>query len=322
VDILLLHPGALGDIILSLPAIALLRKQFPAARIAIAGNLDHLAPVIAGYAERAISLSSVPLHRLYAPEAIPRQDASFWRSFDMIVSWTGAGHADFARNLRPIHPDARIASWRPGPEERRHVSQLFVDSLDLGTPTEAEPAPIHISATLRDQGLQWLTACGWNGRDPLIGLHPGAGSRTKRWPLSNFVKLAGLLMRQGKHKLLIIEGPAEAGLGREMIQALTSTETILAESVQLSLLAAILGHCAALVGNDSGIAHLAAGLRVPSIVLFGPTLPQHWSPLGPHVVVLRNSQGCGACILGCGDHACLENISVEEVMRNLLSRLC
>jgi ADP-heptose:LPS heptosyltransferase len=134
--------------------------------------------------------------------------------------------------------------------------------------------------------------------------------------LVNFIRLAQQLMRQGKTKLLIIEGPAESGLGREVAKALPPGEVILAESVTLSLLAAILERCVSFVGNDSGLAHLAAGLGVPSIVLFGPTLPQHWAPLGRHVVALRNSPGCVACISGSGEHTCLNNISVEEVLQS------
>jgi ADP-heptose:LPS heptosyltransferase len=319
VEILFLHPGGLGDIILSLPAVALFRRQFPAARIAIAGNLDHLAPVITGYAERTISLSTLPLHHFYTPEAMLQHEVKFWRSFGRIVSWTGSGNEEFVRKLKEIHSDACIASWRPGPEEPRHVSRLFVDSLGLGIPLEMEvmPAHIHISAALRDEGAQWLASRGWSHRDPLIALHPGAGSKIKRWALNRFVKLAQLLVHQGTARLLIIEGPAESGLGREMVQAFSAAEAILAESVSLSLLAAIIEQCNAFVGNDSGLAHLAAGLRVPSVVLFGPALPQHWAPLGRNVIVLRNPHGCKACAMDRGEHTCLDNISVDEVRGNL-----
>ena len=320
-EILLLHPGGLGDIILSLPAIALLRERSPAARISIAGNIDHLAPLTAGYAERAIALSTLPLHRLYTPNPLPDGDVRFWKSFDRVVSWTGSGDSDFTRKLRDIHPDVIIASWRPAPAEARHVSRLFVDSLRLGIPpeTEVEPAQIHLSSTLRDAGTEWLGTHGWSARDSLIAIHPGAGSKTKRWPLANFVCLAQRLMRQKKSRLLIIEGPAESELGREVAKALSPAKVILVESVTLSLLAAILERCIAFVGNDSGLAHLAAGLGVPSVVLFGPTLPKHWAPLGRHVVALRDPRGCNACITGRGDHTCLGNISVDEVRRSSAS---
>jgi ADP-heptose:LPS heptosyltransferase len=319
VEILILHPGGLGDIILSLPAIALIRNKCPSARITFAGNLDHLAAVVSGYADRIVSLSALPLHRLYARDTLPEPDMRFWKSFDRIVSWTGSGDHEFTRNFGKIHPDVCIASWHPKPGETRHVSQLFIDSLETGIPPGTEPTPPHIllDEKLRKEGKQWLIEHGWNDHDPLMALHPGAGSTAKRWPLTRFISLARHLTLYKESKLLIIQGPAEPELAKQIAQALTKVDVIRAESIPLNLLAAILTQCEAFVGNDSGIAHLAAALRVPSIVLFGPTLPRHWAPLGQHVVILRNVHNCEGCADGTNNHSCLENITVEDIARIL-----
>ena len=318
-EILLLHPGGLGDIILSLPAIALLRSVLPSARLTIAGNVDHLAPIISGYAERVVSLSTLPLHRLYVGEELPREDVAFWRSFGKIVSWTGSADPEFAEKLRKIHPDVCVARWRPDPKEDRHVSRLFVDSLGLGFPPEksVSPARILLDPATRKEGHQWLLEHGWNGRDSLIALHPGAGSESKRWPLLRFVGLARHLALQKDRKLLIIEGPAERGLAAQIGQALAESRAIPVESVNSDLLAAVIEQCGTFIGNDSGVAHLAAALEVACILLFGPTLPQHWAPLGENVVVLRNTHGCEACRTGRGAHNCLGNISIDEVLQVL-----
>jgi len=116
---------------------------------------------------------------------------------------------------------------------------------------------------------------------------------------------------------LIIEGPAESGLAQQMALALPGTLLICVQSVPSNQLAALIGQCRAFVGNDSGIAHLAAGLGVASVVLFGPTLPKHWSPLGRYVKVLRDTRGCEACASAQGEHTCMSNIPVEEVLRAL-----
>jgi heptosyltransferase III len=319
VEILILHPGALGDILLSLPAVSLVRNKFPSARITVAGNIDHLAPAMSGYAESVVSLSALPLHHLYAHGALPEEDARFWRSYDRIVSWTGAGDPEFTRNFCEIHPNIRISSWRPAFAEPRHVTQLFVDSLgeDISQGAKAEPPRVFPDVNLCEEGKRWLIARGWNGREPLTALHPGAGSKTKRWPLARYVELARHLVFQEKRKLLVIEGPAEQGLAKEMMQALPEAAAIPIESVNLNLLAAVLAQCAAFIGNDSGIAHLAAAIGAPSTVLFGPTLPQHWAPLGQHVTVLRNARNCEACASSGSTHTCLENITVEEVLFSL-----
>jgi ADP-heptose:LPS heptosyltransferase len=318
VEILILHPGGLGDILLSLPAIRLLRSQFPSAGFTIAANIDHLGPVAHGYAERVISLAALPLHRLYAPGALTDEEALFWKVFDRIVSWTGSGNSEFVRNLKQIHPDACIASWRPGPEEPRHVSRLFIDSLGIGNSTGMPPpAGILLDSRVQKQASQWLAERGGDTRDTLVALHPGAGSAAKRWPLPRFIRLAEELALRGNGKLLLIEGPAETGMAMQIANALPADKTILAESLPLNLLAAVIGRCNMFAGNDSGVAHLAAALGIRSVVLFGPTLPQHWAPLGKNVSVLRNPSGCEACATGPGPHTCLDNISVDEVLGSL-----
>ncbi len=317
-EIVLLHPGALGDVILSLPAIAQLRKRFPSASLTIAGNVDYLAPIISGYAERAISLSSLPLHRLYAHGSLSSEEVLFWKSFDRIVSWTGADDPEFVKNIKEIHGDACVASWKPQPGETRHVSRLFARTLgfESSADRDLESPHIRLDSKVRHGGMQWLSRRGWSDRDSVIALHPGAGSKAKRWPLSRFISLARKLVFQEKLKLLIIEGPAESGLAGHMGQHLPASEVIRAESIPLGLLAAVMEQCRVFIGNDSGIAHLAAALKVPSVVLFGPALPQHWAPLGEKIVVLRDPHNCGGCASGHKNHTCLENISVEEVFRN------
>ena len=317
-EILIIHPGGLGDVVLSLPAVALLRSGFPAARITVAGNIDHLVPVMSGYAERILSLSSLPLHHLYAPGSVPESVVKFWRSYDRIVSLTGGGDREFTRKFKEIHPNVIVASWRPAPGDAKHVSQLFVDSLDIGIhpETEAAPAPILLESELSNEGKRWLGAQGWNGRDPLTALHPGAGSRIKRWPVSRFMRLAQHLALQEKRKLLIIEGSAERGLAEQIVAELPADAAIVFDSMSLNLIAGVVAHCDLFIGNDSGVAHLAAALNVRCVVLFGPTLPQHWAPLGHDVTILRNAQGCEGCASRGSDHTCLENITVEEVIRN------
>jgi heptosyltransferase-3 len=324
VEILILHPGGLGDIILSLPAISLLRSQSRGARITAAGNIDHLAPLMGGYAERVVSLSSIPLHRLYTPEPLPEEDIRFWRNYDRIISWTGAGSDAFIGKMRAVHPNAAIASWHPELSETRHVSQLFIDSLGLEARSleGAVSADILLESSILREGEHWLAEHGWDCKDSLVALHPGAGAREKRWPLDRFIELAKWLVLRTGEKPLIIEGPAEIGLGKCVQQALHPGESILLASASLKLLAAVLGQCKSFIGNDSGVAHLAAGLRIPSIVLFGPTLPQHWAPLGRDVITMRDSTNCEACSIGRDKkHTCLSNISAHQAIDQLKIQL-
>jgi ADP-heptose:LPS heptosyltransferase len=126
-------------------------------------------------------------------------------------------------------------------------------------------------------------------RGPLVALHPGSGSVAKCWPPSSFAALAAALHRMGATPLLIA-GPADAVAVAAATRALPADTPAppVAGDLALGTLAALLVRCAAFVGNDSGVSHLAAMLGVPALALFGPTNPAVWAPLGPHVRVLRS----------------------------------
>jgi ADP-heptose:LPS heptosyltransferase len=144
-----------------------------------------------------------------------------------------------------------------------------------------------------------------------MAIHPGAGSAAKRWALHRFLELGQRLRARGA--LLVLEGPAEEGLGQDLAAALRPG-AYLARHLPLRLLAAVLRHCRFFVGNDSGMAHLAAGLGRPCVVLFGPTSPVNWAPIGRRIQVLRNTLGCIACEHEpAALHTCLNNISWETV---------
>lgn len=318
-EVLILHPGGLGDILLALPAVALLKEALPGARLTMAANLDHLAPILGRYVESARSLATLPLHSLYTDADLPEAEARFWLSFDRIISWTGASDAGFVRRMKALHSGATVAAWKPGPGEKRHVAQIFIDTLgeEIARGRSVVPVRLVLEAELSDRGKLWLSERAPAGGG-LIALHPGAGSAAKRWHPERFLSLARHLASEGR-TVLLIEGPAEPSLARE-IGRMLSGRAVIAESLPLDLLAAVIARCHAFVGNDSGVAHLAAALGVPSLVLFGPTEPKHWAPPGAHVMVYRNSRGCRACAAEAGaPHTCLENIEVEDVVGGLLN---
>ncbi len=309
-NILVLHPGALGDIILSLPALDLLRRRYTQGGITLAGNLDYLNAVYSGHADRVLSLSTVPLHRLYVSDPLPESDIAFWTSFDRIVSWTGSGDPLFCGRLAAIVPDSKVSGWKPGVLESRHVARVFVESLYPWIPPAESipPARIRPSPSIRAEARQWLVERGWTPGEKIVALHPGAASPGKRWPVDCFRQVALAFSQEGRGKTLIIEGPAEPGLGSAVTVQSRASGFIAAVCPSLTLLAAVLSLCSGYVGNDSGVSHLAAGVGLPSVVLFGPTSPGLWRPLGDRVAVLNDP--------------CLERITAEGVLQALASLGC
>jgi len=321
VEILVLHPGALGDIILSLPALRVLHDHFSDARITLAANADYAAAAASGYADRILSLDALPLHHLYTSMPLPPAELQFWRSYDRVVSWTGSGSSTFSENLSRVHSSVLVGNWKPGNQETRHVVRLFIDSLQSWLPVPPEPPEIEIRVdpSICTKAEEWLQGQGWNGIDPILAMHPGAGSVAKRWPVEGFRQLGRTLSHEGS--ILVIEGPAEFGLGSDLA-SLLGPGTWLASHLPLPLLTAVLSHCRLYIGNDSGISHLAAGLKVPGVILFGPTAPDLWAPLGPNVSILRSGPGCDACRrLEGSEFFCLHALPYERVRNGIRSIL-
>jgi len=89
--------------------------------------------------------------------------------------------------------------------------------------------------------------------------------------------------------LFAVAGPADEETAGELLRRLPAGIPLaVARGLEVAALAALLAGCAGYLGNDSGVSHLAAALGVPSVVVFGPTDPARWAPLGPQVRVVRS----------------------------------
>ncbi|MDB6169451.1 MAG: lipopolysaccharide core biosynthesis protein [Verrucomicrobia bacterium] len=261
--LLFLRGGALGDFLVTLPALAALRSRWPDARIELVGNATAAALVLdRGLFDRVHSQHEARWAGLYADELT--DELKRWlREFDVVLNY----FPDPAREL------ARHFPLRSG--------QVFLSA----PPTPAiAPAGAHFCAPLRELGIgpgdfvyPLRTA---SPEASLIGLHPGSGSSRKNWPADRWQTLATWLERDLHASLVIFSGEAEpvgvlAGIGRAF------------RSRPLGEVADQLACCRLFIGHDSGISHLAAACGTPAILLFGPTDPKVWAPPGDEIEVLH-----------------------------------
>ncbi len=259
--VLVVRRGGLGDTLLCRPLLGALRRRHPGARITLAGVRES-ADVLAwcGDADAAWSSEALGLWALglEGPQAEAAQ--ARLRRFDRIL-----GDAPELAGVRP-HP-GRVTVFRPlPPPGGPHAADWLLQEAGL------EPVPVSLPARARRP-----CAAG-----PIL-LHPGAGGRHKRWPEPHWCDLAAALHSLG-HPLLVAAGPAEERDDpRAWAWPVPVTPLPVGSPVELGQ--ALLG-CRALVGHDSGPAHLAALLGVPTVALFGPTDPAQWAPRGPAVAVL------------------------------------
>jgi ADP-heptose:LPS heptosyltransferase len=118
--------------------------------------------------------------------------------------------------------------------------------------------------------------------DGFLAVHPGSGSPAKNWPAERFSQAARRL--SGGRPWLLVLGPAEE-------KAVEWPGAVVAREWPLRQLGAALSRAGLFLGNDSGVAHLAAASGAPTLTLFGPTDPALWAPVGPSAVALRAAGG-------------------------------
>jgi ADP-heptose:LPS heptosyltransferase len=275
--ILVLRGGALGDFIVTLPALALLRQHWPAAHIELAGNATAAdLGVRAGLIDRAHSQHEARWSALYASGPLPTAFAEYLATFDLVL------------NFWPDPSETLAAHFA-------HLSTpIFRSSSAL--PIRA-PAAAHYCEPLRPLGLPAETSFHLlappSPKPHLIALHPGSGSPQKNWPLSRWIALCRWLHADHPAELLIITGEAESPATRAALAPFGSS----AHDLPLEDLITRLAPCDYFIGHDSGIGHLATACGVPSLLLFGPTDPLLWAPPAPHVTVLQRAPSLDVLVL-------------------------
>ncbi|MGC8988812.1 MAG: glycosyltransferase family 9 protein, partial [Verrucomicrobiia bacterium] len=143
---------------------------------------------------------------------------------------------------------------------------------------------------------------------PAFAVHPGSGSARKNWPEVSWANLLDQLAKRTNCRLLMIAGEAEGQRADRLASLWPKGRLKLARNLSLTRLAELLQSASAFVGHDSGITHLAAALGVPTLVLWGPTNPVVWRPLGEHVRLLANPGGISALEVEAVLDACLKLI--------------
>jgi ADP-heptose:LPS heptosyltransferase len=321
--ILIIHQGALGDFILSLPAIRAFRHHYPDTTIEIWGYPEILRLVDRSvYADMIYSIDRERIASLFTPDIpAPASVLERFRSFDLMCLFGGERQTTFVDNLRRsgVKKVYRIDPFPPDGSNTHVIdhqtSQLSTLGLKvpLSTPTLFPPEDDgkRVASFLEQRGID---------REALVvALHPGSGSKAKVWSPGNFAQLSTYLLEDDQVHLIVPIGPADKEHAEGYCNLIASDRMLPVTNLPLTELAALLKRCMVYVGNDSGVTHMAAAVGTPVVALFGPTDPKVWGPRGKHVHTVYRGVSCSPCsreeMNGCLHKNCLESITVEEVYR-------
>jgi heptosyltransferase III len=298
--ILVIRGGAIGDFILTLPALKALREDRPNAHIEILGY-KHIAVLAENrfYAQAVRSIEYGPLSSFFAKNSeLPAELARYFASFDLIISYLYDPDWIFESNLRRCGVENLLCGPAKIVEESGHAARQLARPIEeLGIRVADLTERIFLSVGDRQFAHEFLHSL----RQPIVAIHPGSGSKKKNWPLQNWIELLSSNghfsdakeepSQMGKHaSLVVVSGEADKVLIAQLEHVWKDRDVRFAKNLPLLHLSAVLEHTI-FVGHDSGISHLAAAAGANCILLFGPTDPNVWAPKNENVQVLSAQSG-------------------------------
>jgi lipopolysaccharide heptosyltransferase II len=318
VKIVVRLPNWLGDTVMAVPAIRALRDALPDAELLLAGPWVELLAG-QGLAEVLVAYPRPWSARLRAADTVRSFGADtvilFPNSFEAAATaiyWGGRRRVGFAGDGRRW----LLTEAPPTPEPRRHQVDEYLQLVGLlgAATTERAPrlAPPEPYADSRQRARDLLHQNGAPDGKPMIGVHLGAAfGPAKVWVSERIVEFCRLAPEQGFVPVLL-GAPSEAAAALRVAEQIPVVSLVGRDSP--ALLPAVLAEMAVLVAGDTGVAHLAAALGTPVVVLFGPTDPALSAPIG-RVAVVRHAVPCAPCFYRvCPiEHPCMRGISAAAV---------
>jgi lipopolysaccharide heptosyltransferase II len=338
-----LRPDHIGDVLLSAPAVGLLRSLFP----------DPELTYLVGPWSAEVARRGPPVHveTLSFPGFSRRPKANALAPY-AVLAWAAAGlrrrSYDVAVVLRPDHwwgalltlaagvpvrvgydlPESRsllthalpLDSEQHAAEQALTLARYVADLYGRPLPPAPEPS-FRVCQHEHASVARLLAQHGLAGARPLVAIQPSSGAGLKSWPVACWAALADRLGAAGLEVLLV--GGPEDGRLLASIQGLQAEASFALSGQTLGVSAGVYARCAVVVGVDGGGPHLAAAVGTPTVRLYGPASPQRYGPWPPSAnqhVLLTGALACVPCghleAPPCGaTHlpACLVSLSVEEV---------
>jgi ADP-heptose:LPS heptosyltransferase len=285
IDTLVIHPGALGDVLQAVPALEALARL--GHRVTFAGQ-PRMGELLqgSGLVLAATPFDTFGLEALFADVSVLDRLASRLSRFRRVVSWFGAREPGYAGRLGGLVPEVIVAPPVPDDESPLTVWEHLVETLSAWN--VARPAELHALATTerwRIAARTALMALGVDEGRPLLIAHPGAGARWKQAPTARFAQALERMVADGRFEVVVHQGPADG----PAVDALVTTLGIPTHRYlepTLTELAGALALAQAYLGSDSGVSHLAASVGTPSVILYPPKTLRRWAPWAPSAVAL------------------------------------
>ena len=306
--ILVVALGGIGNLILLIPAMKALRDAFPGRPIILWTAESHVDDIIRseGLVDGVLLQDAGARKNVWAALAFIRKIHN--EKFDMVFvsSGTNAFKTGLLTWLMGIphrvgENVGGMGFWYTVKIDYVRNQHELDGALKLVEAIGVKPLTrlpfLKLSEQDRDFADRFLSEQGIAAGDRLVGMHVGVGTKWaefRKWPLERFTEVARRLMETCGAKILLTGGVRETALVRQVAAALPHPAVITAGKMDLCQTAAVIRRCHLFISNDSGLAHIAAAVGTPLIVLFGPTNEKITGPRGHNVRIFKKGVSDGA----------------------------
>lgn len=314
--ILVIQLRRIGDVLLTTPVLRALRRKFTEAQIDFLVEKPG-AEILAGnpYINNLLIYDKKDhfqwIRRLRAEKYDLILDFLGNPRTAWIVGLSGAKYRlgfirrgrDFVYNVK-VKPD-QVPKYVPA------------HKLDLLKPLGIEANNINldliVSASAQARIQKFLAKEKILPSDMLVGISPTSRRQARRWLKQGFAEIADCLMQKYQAKVIFLWGPGEETYIDDII-SLMKKRPIKSPALSIAESIALTNSLKLFIGNDNGPMHIAQGLKIPSIVLFGPTQSANWNEPGPNNIAVKADVTCLECNKQeCDCMCCMERISVQMV---------
>jgi len=336
-EILIIKLSAIGDVIHTLPALDALYHRFPESNITwvveekasdIIKDNPYLKKVIVSKRKRW--LKNVKKPSLWYPTL--KEIINFIRElrsqeYDVVVDFQGllksAVLVFFSRGKRRIgysktrEMSSLFLNERIPPYPlARHAVERNIDLVGyLGAKLDKVTFPIFIGEDDKKKVELLFSAHKFDKSRPLIAINSQATWETKRWVPLKMAKLSDRLIEIYDAQIIFTGGEDDYSSIENILSLIHHTAINASGKTSLKELAYLLSLSNLLITTDSGPMHIASAMGTPTVALFGPTAPWKTGPYCNNAIIIRNQLPCSPCFKRrCDSSACMEEISVEEVL--------
>ena len=327
--VLVVRLRSIGDTVLATPALYALRRFLPDARIDVLLE-DWVAPVLEGSVDVdeviAVRRGSTTIERARLARQLRRRryDVAYnlhgGTTATLLMRAAGARHrVGFAsyRYRALLNHQAPPASDLWGRRQTHSVEQQLALLGWTGVPVSDRPATrLTVGARAAERVGAKLRGANVDDAAPLALVHPAAAFESKQWAAENFARVVESLHALGL-RAIAVAAPNEKHVLNELARS-TRAPLVTFADFSLPEVVALAARAHLFVGNDSGVAHIAAAVGTPSVVVFGSSNVAHWRPWGAAPAeVVREEMPCAPCpgytCKEFGEPRCIRNVPVERV---------